>query len=240
MPLPTPVEPSFSRCCKISKTACSFCPERTAAFAASSCRSCFLLPTFSAGRMASGAIRSVSSMGLLEGTRLSGGMIRKARDHMWPPKTRQSASCCRPGSTRTFEPAFVAAQPPLDTLCCPIGAGIGVGLERLGLEHHTRVQMDHAFGAKPETLLANGDVSGISAIEEFGSRLRDARIDARAQRFSQIHVLTGHPKRHVALPPRNGQRTGIRQARARRIVVHAAAAPTTEYASPPDTSRRSG
>ena len=62
MPLPMAVEPSFSRCIKISKMAFSLWPESTAARAASSCSACFLLLTLSAGRIAFGATRSLSGM----------------------------------------------------------------------------------------------------------------------------------------------------------------------------------
>src|SRR3954447_7023025 len=40
----------------------SFCPVSSAALAASSCSACFLLLTFNAGRIASGATRSVIGM----------------------------------------------------------------------------------------------------------------------------------------------------------------------------------
>lgn len=49
-PYPTAVVPSFSRCNSTSKTARSFCPVSSAALAASSCKACFLLLTFNAGR----------------------------------------------------------------------------------------------------------------------------------------------------------------------------------------------
>src|SRR5215470_3595630 len=50
------------RCMRISNIARSFCPVSNAARAASSCSTCFLLLTLSAGRIAFGAIRSVSGM----------------------------------------------------------------------------------------------------------------------------------------------------------------------------------
>src|SRR6266404_3322748 len=65
-PYPTAVVPSFSRCSSTSKIARSFCPVRLAARAASSCSACFLLLTFNAGRIASGATRSVIIMGRSE------------------------------------------------------------------------------------------------------------------------------------------------------------------------------
>src|SRR5215472_6462714 len=93
MPLPTPVEPSFSRCCRISRIVRSLWPQSSAALAASSCRICFLLLTFSAGMMALGATRSVSSMDLfpkvLEARQ---GRDRKGADHKYPPGARQWAS----------------------------------------------------------------------------------------------------------------------------------------------------
>ena len=62
MPLPTAVEPSFSRCINVSKIVRSFCPVSTAARAAISCSTCFLLLTLSAGRIAFGATRSMSGI----------------------------------------------------------------------------------------------------------------------------------------------------------------------------------
>src|SRR5262245_10138549 len=100
MPLPTPVEPSFSRCCNVSSTVRSLWPESSAALVASSCRICFLLLTFSAGMIALGATRSVSSMDLYPDGSLSRepraqrGDVdrpgpRKAADHMDPVMPRQ-------------------------------------------------------------------------------------------------------------------------------------------------------
>ena len=66
MPLPTPVEPSFSRCISVSKMVFSFWPEICAALAASSCNACFLPLTFSAGMIASSATTSVSGMELFQ------------------------------------------------------------------------------------------------------------------------------------------------------------------------------
>src|SRR5262245_63651910 len=62
IPLPTPVEPSFSRCIRISKIVRSLWPDSSAALAASSCKACFLPLTFSAGMIALGATRSLSGM----------------------------------------------------------------------------------------------------------------------------------------------------------------------------------
>src|SRR5206468_7873911 len=62
IPLPTPVEPSFSRCIRISKILRSLWPDSSAALAASSCKACFLPLTFSAGMIALGATRSLSGM----------------------------------------------------------------------------------------------------------------------------------------------------------------------------------
>ena len=64
---------SRPRWCRASRAAAgprksrvSFCPVRVAARAASSCSACFLLLTFNAGRIASGATRSVIVMGRSE------------------------------------------------------------------------------------------------------------------------------------------------------------------------------
>src|SRR4051812_20589368 len=59
MPWPTPVVPSRSRSSSTSKMARSCWPVNSAAFRASSCRACFLLPALRFGRMLSGVIRSI-------------------------------------------------------------------------------------------------------------------------------------------------------------------------------------
>src|SRR6478735_8345627 len=61
-PLPTPVEPSFSRCSRISRMARSLWPVSVAAFAAISCNACFFPLTFKAGMIAFGATRSGGGM----------------------------------------------------------------------------------------------------------------------------------------------------------------------------------
>src|SRR5262249_62288123 len=91
---------------------------------------------------------------------------------------------------------FAAARPPLQPHRRLVGAGIGIGRERLGLQHDPGIEVDHAFRAEPETLLADGDVAGEPAVEIFGGGVRDPLIDARAQRLTDIYVLARNAKRH--------------------------------------------
>ena len=66
--------------------------------------------------------------------------------------------------------AFVAAQPLFDVERGLIGAVIGVGRHSLGFEHRAGIEMQHAFGAKAETVLADGGMAGIAAVEIFRRR----------------------------------------------------------------------
>ena len=103
-----------------------------------------------------------------------------------------------------LEPPLVAAQPLLDAHRGLIGAGIGVGGDRFGLQHDAGIEMDHAFGAEAESLLADGHVAGIAAVEIFCGGLGDALVDAPAQRLADVDVLARDAKRHDCL--RSSQR----------------------------------
>ena len=68
---------------------------------------------------------------------------------------------------------MVAAQPLLDAQRRLVGAGIGVGRLRLGLQRDPGIEMDRAFGAKAEALLADRHVAGIAAVEILAHRFGD-------------------------------------------------------------------
>ena len=93
-------------------------------------------------------------------------------------------------------PTLVTAQPLFDAQGRLIGAGIGIRRERVSLEHNPRVEMDHALGSETESLLAYGDVPGKTTVEVFGHGVRDARIDAPAQRLADLDVLARDAKWH--------------------------------------------
>ena len=95
--------------------------------------------------------------------------------------------------------ALVASQSRFDTDGRLIGAGIGIGRERVGLEHNARVEVNHALGPETESLLTDGHVPGKSAIEVFGHGFRDACIDTLAQRLADVDVLARDAKWHIAL-----------------------------------------
>ena len=63
-----------------------------------------------------------------------------------------------------------------------IGALIGIGRHSLGFQKRTGIEMQHAFGAKSETILADGGMPGIAAPEIFRHRLFDAIDNPLAQR----------------------------------------------------------
>src|SRR6516165_8091759 len=120
--------------------------------------------------------------------------------------------------------ALVAAQPLLDAQRRLIGAGIGGGGERLHLEHHAGIEMDHQFGTEAEPVLADGDVARIPAVEILGRSFRDSRADALAQCLTEVDVLARHAKRHA----------GLRKERSSWTAFPAFAALMTESASTPD------
>jgi len=92
--------------------------------------------------------------------------------------------------------ALVTAQSRFDAHGRLIGAGIGICRERVSLEHNAGVEMDHALGAKAESLPPYGHVPGKPAVEEFGHRFRNPRIDALAERLADADVFTRHAKWH--------------------------------------------
>ena len=72
-----------------------------------------------------------------------------------------------------LEPALVAAQPLLQPHRRLVGAGIGVGGQRIGFQHDAGIEMDHALRAEAEPFLADGDVAGKPAVEILGRGVRD-------------------------------------------------------------------
>ena len=167
-----------------------------------------------------------------------------------------------------LQPPLVAAQPLFDALGGLVGAGIGIGRHRLRFQHDAGIEMDHAFGAEAEAVLADGHVTGIAAVEIFRGRFGDPLVDAAAQRLADVDVLARNAKRHgclrsshrgrcddATLPylydARNAPlpcqckvrhpRTQLRTSGAPRsqAAFRAGAAPTTESAWPRDISRPS-
>src|SRR5262245_16431020 len=132
--------------------------------------------------------------------------------------------------------------------------------------------MDNALGSETESIPVDGHVTGKAAVEIFGHRFREARIDAPTKRLSNLDVLARDAKWHDRPPMTAGRRSRPR-ARAlapahalvrfprtqfaaenaaiqyhRRCVRRprlpqatsaspAAAVPTRQFASPPDTLR---
>src|SRR5215469_17605571 len=99
-----------------------------------------------------------------------------------------------------LEPALVAAQPRLDPSRHLIGTRIGVRRQRLRFQHDAGIEVDHAFGAEAETLLADGDMPGEAAVEVLGGSFRDPRVDSRTQRLTDIDVPARHAKWHERPP----------------------------------------
>jgi hypothetical protein len=50
--------------------------------------------------------------------------------------------------------------------------------------------MDHAIGREARAGFGDSDMSGKSSRELFGNRLADARLNARAERIADVHVLS--------------------------------------------------
>src|SRR5216683_4509217 len=94
---------------------------------------------------------------------------------------------------------LVAAQPLLDADRRLIGAGIGIGRKRIHLEYNPGIEMDDAFRAKAEPILADGGVAGKAAVEILGGSFRYPGGDARPQRLADVDVLARHAKRHHGL-----------------------------------------
>ena len=92
-----------------------------------------------------------------------------------------------------LEPALVAAQPLLDHQQRLVGAGIGVGGDRIGLQRDAGIQMQRAVGAEAEAVLAERNVAGIIAVEIFAQDLFGALADASAQRFADADAFSRNP-----------------------------------------------
>ena len=114
-------------------------------------------------------------------------------------------------------PSLVPPQSGFDADCRLICAGIGIRRKCLGLEHNPRVEMDDALGSETESIPADGNVTGKAAVEIFGHRFREARIDAPAKRFSNLDVLARDAKWHDRPPMTAGRRSRPRA----RALAHA-------------------
>jgi hypothetical protein len=106
-----------------------------------------------------------------------------------------------------LEPMLVAAQPLFKPQGGLIGTGISIRRKCVGFEHNAGIEMNHAVGAETETLLADGDVAGKSTVEILRRHLRDARIDARAQRLPDVDILARDAKRHDRPPMTSGRQS---------------------------------
>src|SRR5205823_1440701 len=115
--------------------------------------------------------------------RSTGAGIAKAADHKYTPRWavngRPSRSAAQeletsmsPRRLAILASALVTAQPRFNAHGRLIGAGISICRERVSLKHNARVEMDHALGAKAESLPPDGHVPGKSAVEVFGHRFR--------------------------------------------------------------------
>src|SRR6266852_6407297 len=93
-----------------------------------------------------------------------------------------------------LEAALVTAQPLFDAQRRLIGAGIGIGRKCIDLEHNAGIEMDDAFRAKAESILADGDVARKPAVEILGRGFRNSRTNARTQCFAEVDVLARHAK----------------------------------------------
>src|SRR5215470_14984832 len=67
--------------------------------------------------------------------------------------------------------------------------------------------MDDALGSETESIPADGNVTGKAAVEVFGHRFREARIDAPTQRLPDLDVLARDAKWHDRPPMTAGRRS---------------------------------
>src|SRR3569833_549916 len=93
--------------------------------------------------------------------------------------------------------ALVSPQPLFDAQRRLIGAFIRVGRLPLGLDRGAGIQVQHAFGAETEAVLAHGGEARMPASEIFRRRLFDAIADPFLQRQPDADVFSGNPQRHA-------------------------------------------
>src|SRR5207247_1122564 len=119
---------------------------------------------------------------------------RVERGGIHPGKRRRSR--VRLARRTVLEAAFVAAQALFDHQQGLVGAGIGIGRIRIGLECNSGIQMQCAVGAETETVLAQRDVAGIIAIEILAQDFLGALADAPAQGLANADAFSRDPESH--------------------------------------------
>src|SRR5665213_1278697 len=77
--------------------------------------------------------------------------------------------------------ALVAAQLLFNADRGLLGAFISIGRHALRFEHGAGIQVQHAFGAKAETVAADSSVARIAAVKIFRRRFGDAVGDSLLQ-----------------------------------------------------------
>src|SRR5207344_1762062 len=78
-----------------------------------------------------------------------------------------------------------------------VGAGIGVGGVRIGLQRDAGIEMQCAVSAEAEAVLAQRDVARIITVEIFPQDLIGALADARTKRFADADAFPGDSKGHL-------------------------------------------
>src|SRR5260370_16753526 len=95
-----------------------------------------------------------------------------------------------------LEAALVAAQSLLNLSQRLVGAGVGVDGIRIRLERNSGIQMQRAVGAEAETILAQGDMAGIVAVEIFPQHFVGPLPDASPPPAAHPHAFSRHPQSH--------------------------------------------
>ena len=80
-----------------------------------------------------------------------------------------------------------------------VGTLIGIRRIAFGSQHDPGVEMQRAFSAKARTFAFERSVAGLTAVEIFGQRAGDARLDATSQCFANIEIFPGNAKRQGCL-----------------------------------------
>src|SRR6185437_2554277 len=104
--------------------------------------------------------------------------------------------------------ALIAPQTLFNADCRLIGAGVSVGRHSFGFERYSGIEMERAFGLETESVLADGGMARITAIEIFRRCLIHARGDALTQCNTNIKVFPRNAKGHIS-PPDATERRGF-------------------------------
>ena len=80
-----------------------------------------------------------------------------------------------------------------------IGALIGIRRVAFRAQRDLGVEMQRAFSAKAGTFAFERRVAGITAVEIFGQRAGNARLDAPSQCFANVEIFPGNAKRQSCL-----------------------------------------